>query len=234
MKNETRYVEDLGINCLDLPSYNPTLPYDPERRGTCLPDAACMGRCEGVSACYNVKLYRLYPGMVAKDQRNLEYWQIVPVKMLARHVKARTRSLNLKRFRFASRGDVLTEAWSIQKVAELAKALPDVDFWVPTMGWRYKALLNVIREKLEPLENVKLAASITPATNPKQLATALWLMCKGWNIMFYGDDKDTPLFPRGAFFKCPKTWNKQRGACATCDAKDGCFGSGNAIWLKQH
>jgi hypothetical protein len=204
MLNETRFCEDIGMLAIDRP----------------IPET-CVHRTSFCDAtCYNNKLYRIYPRMRDKDERNEEFWQQLDGEQLAgilsrsRYFKAQEK----KRVRLMTRGEAFKDFSDIERVKDLALKNPDTEFWIPTRAWRHPLLRLVIEREIMHLHNVRLLASTDPTTSAEEWES---LKLDGWNTMFYGDD-DMTVTPNGdRMFLCPKTHKKLKGHCGICKA--GCF-----------
>ena len=199
-KSEIRWCEDIGMFAYDRPI--PT---------------SCVHKTAFCDAkCFNVKLYKLYPAMASKDARNEAEWQQITgtqVKTTLQRKKKQT-----KRVRFMTRGEAISDHTDIARIIDICQHNPDVEFWMPTRGWRDALLQARITADLMPIKNLHVLASFDPSNTPEE-----WEMMRsmGWSTMFFGDDEmlHTPLGEK--MFKCPKTWGHVKGACASC--KRGCF-----------
>lgn len=203
-----RFCKDIGCFALDFPKFT------------------CAFRTEFCNAnCYNIKMHRMYgDAMVKRDQFNLDAWATCTVQEFVDSLtKKRTRQIN--RFRFATRGEVFYSSQNIQKIRDIAQAMPDTIFWVPTRAWRNSMRRAEIMAVLFPMKNVRVMASIDPSNSLDEVSA---LKADGWSTIFFGDNDAT-----NNRVKCEKTWCHVKGACANCE--NGCFNSERVdIHLKQH
>ena len=208
--NEIRYCSDIGMYALDrAPS---TCKYA---------TAYCRKHC------YNLKLYICYKDMRKKDIRNELYWDNVPVDYFTMHINQK-RKFQTDRFRFCTRGEQLSTAADVEKTAALVSTRKQTTFWIPTRAWRDPQLRQLIENKLFPLGNVRVLASIDPSNSLEEVEN---IALRGWSTMFFGNDSVHPLGNKAV--KCPKTWKKIDGACATCTM--GCFSDEQKhVWLSKH
>jgi hypothetical protein len=187
---------------------------------------SCVHRtAECERTCYNRKLYKLYPAMAGRDKWNDIYWNEVTPEEFAHTL--RRRRVPIKRFRFATRGEMLSDAANLHKVAAVCAACPEITFWLPTRAWRNAELRALCEAVLMPIKNLRLQASLDISNTRAEYES---LRDSGWSTMFYGNDEqpiaDTPV-------KCVKTWTKAKSVCVTC--KTGCFRKGRTdVWLKKH
>tara|TARA_B100000586_G_scaffold268822_1_gene246201 strand:- start:2316 stop:2996 length:681 start_codon:yes stop_codon:yes gene_type:complete len=169
--------------------------------------------------CFNVKLYRIYPAMAGKDERNEAAWQEMDVESVAGLDKTleRRTSLPTDRFRLMTRGEAFRDGGDIDRVRLLAAGMLDRTIWIPTRAWRDPILRARIVSEIMPLPNVVVLASLDPSNNSGEHAD---LVSEGWSTMYFGKPGkgwDGP--ERG--FKCPKTYRGLKGHCGICKA--GCF-----------
>jgi len=175
------------------------------------------------STCYNWKLYNIYKHMSTKDIRNETYWQGIDGREVSRTLDRK--KLQTKRIRLMSRGEALKDLTDIDRIIDLCKSNPKRLVWLPTRAWRDAKLRQVIIDRLFPLKNLRLSASIDPSNTKQEIED---LKRDGFSTMFYGDDTDTT-----DRIKCSKTWKHRKGACVTC--KGGCFSrSQKHVHLKMH
>ena len=206
LKDTIRYCEDIGMFALDFPTFT------------------CRFRTAFCNAnCYNVKLYRLYKGMVGRDKANYQSWLDSTVSEWIRVLSAKRKPVN--RFRFATRGETLLSSADIDRVIAIAQSLPNTLFWIPTRAWRDAEMRAEIVTRLFPIENIRLCASLDPS-NTQDEETGL--IAEGWSTLYYGDDTATD-----GRMLCPKTHGHVTGACATC--ANGCFSKSQThVHLKKH
>jgi hypothetical protein len=202
-----RYCKDIGCFALDFPKFT------------------CAFRTEFCNEnCYNIKMYRMYKDdMVNRDRTNLDAWTSCTVQEFVDCLKNKRNQTS--RFRFATRGEVFYSSLNIAKIREIAIAMPDTIFWIPTRAWRNAMRRSEIMTVLFPLANVRVMASIDPSNSLDEVAS---LKADGWSTIFYGDDTATDNR-----VKCTKTWNHTKGACAKCTK--GCFSENRVdVHLKKH
>lgn len=208
MKKAIRFCRDIGCFALDFPKFT------------------CAFRTDFCNEkCYNVKLRRMYgDAMANRDHTNLEAWNNCTVDDFINALSGK-RTRQVKRFRFATRGEALYSSQNIRKISEIAKAIPDTIFWIPTRAWRNSIRRAEIMAILFPLKNMRVMASLDPSNSPAEIAL---LKADGWSTIFFGDNEQTTNR-----IKCTKTWGHVKGACATC--KIGCFNKKRVdIHLKEH
>ena len=174
--------------------------------------------------CFNVKLYKAFGhGMNPKDVKNEQAWGTLTGSELAK-VLAKKRN-QTKRVRLMTRGEAISTASDIDKIIDIANNNKTSVFWVPTRAWRNAELRDLIEEKLFPLKNLRLQASLDPSNSEQEVQS---LIAAGWSTMFFGDDTATDNRK-----KCPKTWNHANGHCSKCTG--GCFSAKQThVHLKQH
>jgi hypothetical protein len=162
--------------------------------------------------------------MVKRDQFNLDAWANCTVQefvdcLTGKHTR------QIKRFRFATRGEVFYSSKNILKIRDIANAMPETIFWIPTRAWRNPMRRAEIMAVLFPLKNVRIMASVDPSNSLDEIAA---LKADSWSTIFFGDNDATDNR-----IKCSKTWDHVKGACANC--QHGCFNSERVdIHLKQH
>ena len=208
LKNAIRWCADIGMFALDLPK------------------VTCRHRTAFCNAhCYNVKIYNMFKAaMPARDAKNWAAWLAATAGDFAEFFSAKRRR-QTARFRFATRGEVLSVPQDVFKVAEIAKASPAVLFWIPTRAWRNAGMRELVQSVLFPLPNIRLCASLDPTNTAEENAS---LKSDGWSTLFFGDNTATD-----GRMLCPKTWEHTKGACATCER--GCFSAARTdVHLKQH
>lgn len=200
LESTIRWCDDIGMFAYDRP-----IP------------VSCVHRTDYCEAhCFNVKLYRIYPAMRTKDERNEAYWQQITGGQVAATL-ARKRKFT-GRVRFMTRGEAVSDHSDIARIVDICNANPDVDFWMPTRSWRNPLLMARVESELRTLPNLHVLASFDPSNTAEEWEA---VRAMGWSTMFFGDDDmlTTPLGDR--MFKCPKTHGHVAGACAKC--KRGCF-----------
>ena len=162
-------------------------------------------------ACFNVKLYRLYPAMHAKDIRNEHAWRTMTGADWSRRFDAKRRDTD--RIRLMTRGEAVSNYHDLSRLADICQANPQRLIWCPTRAWRHPLLRAALESLREHHSNLALLASIDPSNSAEDVQS---LKDSGWSTMFFGDDDVSD-----DQFKCPKTWGHVKGACAKC--KRGCF-----------
>ena len=173
-------------------------------------------------ACFNNKLYRIYPAMTGKDLRNDSYWQALTGDKLAETLKKSRK--NTARFRLMTRGEAFSTMADIDKVADLLRKSPNTLFWIPTRAWRNAEMRQAI-DSIREMPNSRILASIDPSNSPNEINE---IVAAGWSTMFFGNNNECPTNA----IKCPKTWEKIVH-CMTCST--GCFKASQVhVWLKSH
>ena len=210
IKDETRWVADIGMQALDRPRFG--------KRSTCSEHATDFCKV----ACYNTKLEKLYPAMLVKDERNEDFWEQVDGDTMALILGRKKKSM--KRFRGCTRGENFATYEDILKWQDICLKNPSTQFWLPTHAWWSPAFSKLnpffvthLEKILFPIPNAHVLASIDPANQ------AGWaeIEKRGWSTMFFGDDS-LDVSPAGEkLFKCPKTFKQLKGHCGICKA--GCF-----------
>ena len=181
--------------------------------------------------CYNEKLYKLYPAMRGKDERNETAWHSIEPEAVDR-LRAKFKRCKTKQYdraRLMSRGEAFKDYADVDRVCQLLARTPETTWWIPTRAWRNPILWTYIKSALQRFDNYALLASLDPSNNDEERE---WLEINGDSTMYFGDNDDT-----GGRFKCPKTWGNVKGACAVC--KNGCFkpsvkGEQVHVHLKKH
>jgi hypothetical protein len=162
--------------------------------------------------------------MIKRDRFNLEAFTNCNVQDFVNALSGK-RIRQVKRFRFATRGEVFYSSANILKVAEIAEAMPGTIFWIPTRAWRNPVRRAEIMTHLFPLPNVRVMASIDPSNSPAEISV---LKTENWSTIFFGDNAQ--LEDR---LMCPKTWHHIKGCCAKCEC--GCFSTKRVdVHLKEH
>lgn len=177
--------------------------------------------------CMWNKLERCFPGVRKAQLIREKLWFLASenwdyVCDLADMLKRKRKQID--RIRICSCGEAFTCDHDIWFISDLARLLPESEFWITTRAWKSKKADSISRDKLP--SNVILMASVDPSDAPK---TVRRLAKEGWQLIFFGDDDHA--FDGIEWVKCPKTWGKKKGHCATC--KTGCF-AGKHVWLKEH
>ena len=204
MKPEIRHCTDIGMFAVDRPIPN-----------------GCFHRTNYCNLhCYNVKLYRIYPGMKGKDERNEAAWLSCSGSDYAKALDRKRKPTD--RFRLMTRGEAFNTAADVTRVVEIATAMPDRLIWIPTRGWRDPLIRALIEGLVMPLPNVAVLASLDPSNSESEYRD---LVSAGWPTMFFGDGSGWTGPDHG--FNCPKTTHTRanpkgiKGHCGDCKA--GCF-----------
>ena len=203
-----RYCADIGMPAFD--------------RGK----TTCIHRTEYCNKhCYNVKLYRVYPAMKGRDDKNDAYWLNTSATDFAYEVRTACKRAGVNRFRWATRGEAIGVQADLHKVFNIVDLCPDIEFWLPTRAWRnvdMRALIDVYRRSSD---NVRILASLDPSNTEEERCG---LVSDGWSTMTFGAD-----FIDDYNIMCPKTYGKHKGACATCTI--GCFNREQThVHMKEH
>lgn len=208
-----RWCEDIGMFAYDRP----------------IPETCVHATDFCRAACYNDKLYRIYPAMHGKDIKNEAYWQTLDGAQVTRDLARRKHPTH--RVRFMTRGEAFKAVSDVHKVAEIASANPDRLFWIPTRAWRHPLLRALIQTSLLGVPNLRILASTDPTTTDAEWDA---LKADGWSTMFFGDDTQRVTPTGDKMFLCPKTHGHVKGACAVC--KRGCFRADKRVdvHLSQH
>jgi len=115
-------------------------------------------------------------------------------------------------FRWHDSGDI-QGVWHLEKIAEIARRLPEINFWLPTREYRFVREWLATATKPKNLQ-IRLSAYMIDGKPPTQLANSLGLTTSG-------------VSENG--FNCPAP--KQDNACADCRA---CWTSDENINYKSH
>lgn len=209
-RNKLRWVTDLGLYALE--------------RG----EGSCVWRTSACDRCYNRDIARFSvllrmswrPG--GPDDRRWE------------SARAETFS-GLDRVRLCTRGEPITNGLDVHRIAEWARANPETLFWLTTRSWQTGAglghkinrpMMGAIESVLFPVDNVRVMASMDAFTSQHFGA----LNGRGWSTTYFGTEAP---HPSPDAMKCRKTWQKIKGACASCE--DGCFSARQVhVWLREH
>jgi hypothetical protein len=176
-----------------------------------------------VRFCYNKKLYALYPNMEGRDDKNEEFWARLDGATLKTILSRKRKQTD--RFRFCTRGEAFSTLEDVDKVAEIIRSNPTTLFWIPTRGWRNPDIRRAIEARIFTLPNARPMASLDPSNDKAEYEA---LVAWGWSTLYFGYDT-----PRKGHFLCPKTWDHEKGACASCT--DGCFSTDRVdVHLKSH
>lgn len=212
MKTTIRWVDDIGMFAMDR-----SIPQ------------SCVHRTEHcATTCYNLKLYKVYPAMHGRDEKNEEFWRLMTGDIIYNALKAKRKPVD--RFRMMTRGEAFKTLDDIYKVVDVLVKNPDTLFWVPTRAWRNRIMRSLLNEQVAWRKNIRLIASMDPSNTPDEWEAVREL---GWSTMFYGNDTLDATPTGEPFFKCPKTWDKKKAACATCVG--GCFEDVQVnVHLKRH
>ena len=202
-----RYCKDIGMFALDFP------------RSSCIHRTSFCNK-----NCYNIKLHKLYgDAMAIRDQANFTAWETCTVDEFVNCLNRKHKQI--KRFRFATRGETFYNLASFFKVRNIALAMPDTIFWVPTRAWRDPMLKIYIENILMPMKNVRVMASLDPSNTPTEIEK---LKRNGWSTIYFGDNDDT-----ADRVLCEKTWTHGKNICPTCE--NGCFNTNRVdVHLKRH
>ena len=127
------------------------------------------------------------------------------------------------RIRLCSRGEPFSIEEDVDKIYDILMKNPKILFWIPTRAWRGPLRGKV--KRMIAIENARICASIDCSNTQREIDG---LIEEGWSTMFFGDD--TAINNR---FLCPKTWNKQKKECYSC--QKGCFSRQRVdVHLKKH
>ena len=179
--------------------------------------------------CYNDKLYKIYPAMREKDEKNEKYWSLIDGKIVNRDLARRKKQTG--RVRLMTRGEAFSKFSDVARVESILSENPDSVFWIPTRSWRHPILRFAVRKLADNYPNARILASTDPTTTDEEWAQ---LKADNWSTMFFGDDNQK-ITPNGdKHFLCPKTHGKVKAACAVC--KKGCFRADKRVdvHLSQH
>lgn len=213
MKSTIRFCEDIGMFAYD--------------RG--IPQSCGHATAFCAVNCYNDKLYKIYPAMRGKDEKNEKFWAHIDGKIVRADLSKRRKQT--KRVRLMTRGEAFSTFTDLSKVESILAENPGTIWWIPTRAWRHPILRFGVRKLAEKYPNARILASTDPTTTDAEWAQ---LKADGWSTMFFGSD-DQRVTPNGdKHFLCPKTHGKVKSACAVC--KRGCFRSDKRVdvHLSQH
>lgn len=115
-------------------------------------------------------------------------------------------------FRWHDSGDI-QGVWHLEKIAEIARRLPEINFWLPTREYRFVREWLATATKPKNLQ-IRLSAYMIDGKPPTELANRLGLTTSG-------------VSQNG--FNCPAP--KQDNACGDCRA---CWTSDENINYKSH
>ena len=115
-------------------------------------------------------------------------------------------------FRWHDSGDI-QGVWHLEKIAEIARRLPQINFWLPTREYRFVREWLATATKPSNLQ-IRLSAYMIDGKPPTELANRLGLTTSG-------------VSQNG--FNCPAP--KQNNACGDCRA---CWTSDENINYKSH
>ena len=115
-------------------------------------------------------------------------------------------------FRWHDSGDI-QGVWHLEKIAEIARRLPEINFWLPTREYRFVREWLATATKPSNLQ-IRLSAYMIDGKPPTELANRLGLTTSG-------------VSQNG--FNCPAP--KQDNACGDCRA---CWTSDENINYKSH
>ena len=183
------------------------------------PHASCRWRSAWCRvSCYNLKFWR-WPTVKALEPRLAHDWTHLDASALARQLH---RFPFHDRLRLCTRGEPLADPTDVDRLVDLARAVPSTLLWIPTRAWRAPWADQLTR--LRQLPNVRCMASTDPTTTPDELRQ---LRAAAWSVMFTGDDDRPHGWP------CPKTWHHAFGHCRYCRA--GCFSTRRVeVHLRTH
>lgn len=219
MASPIRFVKEIGLHALS--------------RG----ESTCRWKTDWCRVhCYNRKFYRVNPKLPEVDESDNTFWMETPAADIAGMI----RLLDVERFRFAVRGEIWICERDVDKVRRILNALPETLFWIPTRAWQVVGMEHAIEERILPLKNARVMASIDPHVSE---CTERALKQLGWSTVFTGDNEDPRqllLSVNGVrekrtrmHVKCVKTWSSAHGHCAECTT--GCFSKERVdVHLKQH
>jgi hypothetical protein len=223
---EHRWCSDLGMFAIDRPIYSikPTA----DRPGV---KGSCVHRTAACSGCFNNKFYRMYQrDMDNRDVRNELSWRAITGAKLAK-VMGRKRH-QTSRVRLMTRGEAFRDPSDIRRVRDLCNANPGRVFWLPTRSWRNKHMRPLVRALQDELPNLRLQASTDVTTTAEEQAG---LEDDGWSTMYWGDDDQHETLAGTPRHLCPKTWEHEKGACASTCTDGGCFSDKQThVHLKAH
>lgn len=212
-KPTLRYCADIGMHAYDRKI-----------------SASCVHATDFCKAhCYNEKLFKVYPAMHARDDRNEEYWRDISGAVVARDLARKTKQT--ARVRLMTRGEAFATLADVARVESILVGNPGTLFWIPTRAWRSPILRLAIMQRIMPLPNARVLASMDPSNSFEDWEA---LQLDGWSTMSFGAN-DATVTPDGSarLFKCPKTWKGLKGHCSICKA--GCFRDSQVhVHLKQH
>lgn len=205
-----RWVPDLGMHALD------------RGHGSCVwATAACV-------RCFNEDIARFCPWMKkawepggSDDQR----WDAATAETF----------MDQPRVRLCTRGEPVMVLDDVHRIAWWARQNPVTLFWLTTRCWQLGVeknhmlnfpFIEMVERLLHRLPNVRVLASVDPYTAHYLLPLA----GAGWSTAYFGSELP---HPNPGAFRCPKTWDNEHGACATCE--DGCFSAEPvSVWFKEH
>ena len=221
---ENRWCADLGMFAIDRPIH--AIKATADRPGA---KASCLWRTKACEGCFNEKFFAMYQkAMDNSDVRSEQSWQRITGRALF-NVLDRKRN-QTERVRLMTRGEAFRDPTDVPRVKDLCDANPDRLFWVPTRSWRSKVMRPIVRALQDQCPNLRLQASTDIYTTKEEQAS---LDADGWSTMFWGDDEQHETLTGTERFKCPKTWEKAKGACAGCVG--GCFDKEQThVHLKGH
>ena len=227
MNVEHRYCADLDMFAIDRP-----INTIRDGGGKVIAKGSCVWKTEPCDKCFNLKFMRMYKrDMDAKDVRNERSWQGLTGKAL-RATLDRKHKRQTDRVRLMSRGETFRDPSDIIRVRDLLTENPDRLFWIPTRAWRSRRMRPLIVAIMREFPNARIQASTDVTTTREEQAG---LDAEGWSTMFFGDDEAFETLTGNERSLCAKTWEQDKGACATRCGKGGCFDKGQThVHLKQH
>ena len=201
LASELRYCGDIGMFALDRPISS-----------SCIhATTTCKTRC------FNDKLYKMYPAMRIKDDRNEIAW--INNDSLGLHRTLVRRKKQTKRVRFMTRGEALRDYRDIYRIENILKDNKENVFWLPTRAWRNPLLFSMAYDILSKYSNIRILASMDDSNTNEEWEHVKTL---GLSTMNFDDNINPIETPNGdKYFKCPKTHKHLNGHCSIC--KGGCF-----------
>ena len=196
---EMRWCADIGMYAIDRP----------------IPETCVHATDYCLEHCYNVKLYRLYPAMRGKDERNEAAWQSLDPAVVNATLDRKRKPT--ERFRLMTRGEAFRDHSDVDRIVALLQAMPNRMVWIPTRAWRDPILRVRLEQEVANIHNVALHASLDPSNTEEEW---LDLVSAGWSTMYFGKPGEGWDGPSEGFL-CPKTYRKLKGHCGICKA--GCF-----------
>lgn len=190
--------------------------------------------------CYNKKLYRVFPNMRLRDDKNEAAWCNLPFHSLFKALNRKKKDTS--RIRLMGRGEAFSTIEDFQRVEtilELAKA-SNRKIWIPTRAWRNPLFLErliALRNKYKKHARILLSLDPSNFDNIQDMNLLnIAINVHAFSTMFFGDDTRKSITIGGveySMFVCPKTHKHIKYHCIHC--KGGCFNSRQKhIHLKAH